>query len=131
MRVYGRVPVDFRDPKGPLKWVVVETTKEGLNDDVYITAMAQTIKLNVNESPFFGNFGLPAHQSVMMQLMPDFFIIQIQQFYLQFFASLLVSRIPDPEISRDKNVQAPIYRFSVITNLGFKYPPITVRGAPQ
>jgi hypothetical protein len=112
------------------KWVVVETTPQGFNDDVYITAMAQTVLLNINESPFFGNFGIPAHESIMQQFMPDFYLVQIQQFYLPFFSSLLVARVPDPTVSRDENVPAPVYRFSVITKLGFKYPPITVRGAP-
>lgn len=132
MRVYGRIPVDPRSPRGPLKWIVVETTRQGLNDDVYITALAQTLKLNINESPFFANFGIPAHQSIMQQVMPDFYIVFIQQFYSQFFASLLVSKVPNPPTNlQGVNVPSPHYRFSVITHLGFKYPPIFIRGAPQ
>jgi hypothetical protein len=136
MRIYGRTPVDPRNPKGPFKWLVVETTPAGLNDDVYIVALAQTLKLNVNESPFWGNYGIPAHQSIMRQIMPDFYILQAQQFYSRFFASLIVTKIPNqpqPALNdlQAVNVPAPIYRFSVITNYGFKYPPIHVRGAPQ
>jgi hypothetical protein len=136
MRVYGRVPVDPRNPKGPLKWLVVETTQQGFNDDCYIVALAQTLKLNVNESPFWGNYGIPAHQSIMQQIVPDFYILQAQQFYSRFFASLLVTKVadqPTPELNnlRQVNVPAPVYRFSVITNFGFKYPPIYIRGAPQ
>jgi hypothetical protein len=136
MRVYGRVPVDQRNPKGPLKWVVVQTTTQGFDDDVYICALAQTLKLNTNESPFWGNYGLPAHQSIMQQVMPDYYILQAQRFYSSFFASLIVykePKIPDPLLDnlQNVNVPAPVYRFSVITNLGFKYPPIFVRGAPQ
>jgi hypothetical protein len=70
----------------------------------------------------------------MKQVMPDYYILQAQQFYSQFFASLIVSKLPfDPVESREEhaNVQVPHYRFQVITHYGFKYPPIHVRGAPQ
>jgi hypothetical protein len=136
MRVYGRVPVDLRNPKGPSKWVVVETTLQGFNDDVYIVALAQGLKLNTNESPFWGNYGLPAHQSIMQQIMPDYYVLQLQQLYQQFFSSLIVSKITPPLTPQlgnlqQENVPAPVYRFNVITNFGFHYPPIFVRGAPQ
>lgn len=136
MRVYGRVPVDPRNPHGPLKWIVITTTPQGYNDDVYICALAQCLKLNTNESVFWGNYGIPAHQSIMMQVMPDYYIIQAQQFFSQFFASLLVAKMnvqPQPELNdlRAVNVPAPVYRFSIITTFGFHYPPIYVRGAPQ
>lgn len=136
MRVYGRVPLDLTNPRGPYKWIVIETTPQGFNDDVYIVALAQTLKLNLNESPFWGNYGIPAHQSIMQQVMPDFYVLQAQQLYQSFFSSLIVTKsaeVPQPALNnlQNVNVPAPVYRFSVITNYGFKYPPITVRGAPQ
>ena len=121
MRVYGRVPVDLNVPNGPKKWVVVETTAQGYNDAVYITAMAQTLLLNLNESPFWANYGIPAHDSVMQQIFPDFYVIFTQQYYARFFASLSVAKLPTFE---------PQYRLDVITNQGFKYPNIRVNGAP-
>jgi hypothetical protein len=121
MRTYGRVPIDPLNPTGPKRWVVVETTPQGFNDDVYVTALAQTLLLNINESPFFAQFGIPAHQSVMQQIAPDFYVVFTQQYYSQFFASLTVAKLLEPE---------PHYRFSVITHQGFKYPDIRVRGAP-
>lgn len=123
MRVYGRVPDDLSRPNGPKHWVVVETTANGLNDGVYITSMAQTLKLNLNESPFWANFGIPAHESVMQQIWPDFYITFTQQWYSQFFASLIITPVRDePE---------PHYRASVVTHQGFKYPSIRINGAPQ
>jgi len=122
LRTYGRVPVDPLDPKGKKRWVVITTTPAGLNDDVYICALAQTLKLNIAESPFYANYGIPAHQSVMQQIMPDFYINFTQQYYSQFFANLSVAKLPTAD---------PEYRFSVITHQGFKYPDIRVRGAPQ
>jgi hypothetical protein len=126
MRVYGRVPADPLDPDGEKRWVVVQTTPRGYNDDVYICAMAQTLKLNLNESPFWGNYGIPAHASVMQQIAPDFYVIFTQNFYSRFFASLIISK--DPYTPNDLEL---VYRFSVVTNYGFKYPEIRVRGAPQ
>jgi hypothetical protein len=126
MRVYGRVPVDPLDPDGEKRWLVIETTPQGFNDDVYICAMAQTLKLNLNESPFWGNYGIPAHASVMQQIAPDFYVIFTQNFYSRFFASLIISK--DPYTPNDTEL---VYRFSVVTNYGFKYPEIRARGAPQ
>lgn len=122
MRVYGRVPVDIAVPNGPKRWVVVETTEEGLNDGVHITAMAQTFKLNLNESPFWANFGIPAHESVMQQIWPDFYVTFIQQYYSQFFTSLIVT----PQRAE----REPHYLASVTTHQGYKYPPIRINGAP-
>jgi hypothetical protein len=133
MRAYGRVPKDPRSPKDGWKWVVITTSPEGFHDDVYIVALAQTLKLNLNESPFFGNHGIPAHASIMQQVMPDYYVLQAQNFYAPFFASLIVSKVPEPPVLGDRavNVPSPRYRFQVITQYGFKYPPIETRGAPQ
>jgi hypothetical protein len=133
MRVYARVPIDPRSPKDGLKWIVITTTPQGFNDDVHIVGLAQTLKLNLNESPFFANYGIPAHQSVMQQVMPDYYVLQAQNLYAPFFASLVVTKVPDPPVIGDRrvNVSSPRYRFQVITHYGFKYPPIEIRGAPQ
>lgn len=121
MRAYGRVPVDLDDPQGPKRWVVVTTDPQGFNDAVHVTAMAQTLKLNLSESPFWATFGIPAHESVMQQIHPDLYVILTQQFYSQFFASVSLAKLPTPD---------PQYRMDVITHAGFKYPNIRVYGAP-
>lgn len=124
MRVYGRVLVDPRGPAdGPKKWVVVETDARGFNDAVYLTAMCQTLKLNLMESPFYANFGIPAKQSVIQQIPPDFYAIFIQQYYSQFFAALTIAKDPD--------ALEPTYMIFVITHNGAIMPPIRVTGAPQ
>ena len=121
MRVYGRVPVDLDAPNGPKRWVVVTTDAQGFNDAVHVTALAQTLKLNLSESPFWANFGIPAHESVMQQIMPDLYVILTQQYYAQFFAALTVAKLPSDQ---------PTYRIDAITHAGFKYPNIRVNGAP-
>lgn len=100
MRVYGRV-------NG--KWVVVQTDANGQNDYVYLTALIQCLKLNWNESPFWSNRGIPAQQSVVQQIFPDFYVALIQQQYAPYFASLQISKV---------NSTTPTYDISIITNQG-------------
>lgn len=88
MRIYGRVP-------GTKSWTVVESDPQTGSDSwVYVTAFCQALLLNLNESPFYAGFGLPAQQSVIMQIAPDFYVSRMQQYYSQFFAALIVSRDP-------------------------------------
>lgn len=123
MRTFGRVPVDPANPNGAKRWVVVETDAKGYNDGVYITAIAQTLKLNLNESPFWANFGIPARESVMQQIFPDLYAVFTQQYYSQFFASLIISRrVPEAGFTRDQQQFAPVYDISAVTQQGFTIP---------
>lgn len=109
MRTYGRVPVT---PGGkPTKWVEVTTDENGFNDDVYLTTLCQVLKLNLNESPFYANYGIAARQAVILQVFPDWDIWKTQRQFAQFFSSLLVAK----EAS-----SVPTYTINVTTNLGVK-----------
>lgn len=79
---------------GTPSWVQVSQDQNGFSDYVYIAAMIQCVKLNLGESPFWGNYGLPAHQAVEQQLPPDYNMQFIAQFFMQFFASVIVTRTP-------------------------------------
>lgn len=95
MRVYGRTT----NPDGSKRWVVVQTDPAtGSNSWVYLTALCQALLLNLNESPFYGNVGIPAQQSVIQQIQPDFYVNRIQQIYSQYFASLIVAKDPAAEV---------------------------------
>lgn len=118
MRTYGRIPV--KDQYGipvlcngvPLKqWVVVETDENGFDDNVMLTTLCQVLLLNLNESPFYANYGIPAKQSVLQQVPPDFFVTLTQQNFSQYFASLIVAKEDDP---------TPTYRINIITQQGAK-----------
>ncbi len=136
MRVYGRVPVPFplngiesSDHLQPsYQWTVVETDSAGFNDNCYITALVQTFRLNWNESPFWGNYGIAAEQSVITQIQPDFFITNIQRFYSQFFPSLIIAK--QPQIPTSASLAAgtnllpyttPVYNVSILKNNGSKH----------
>lgn len=90
MRTYGRIT----NPDGSRSWVVVETDANGFNDNVYLTTLCQNFKLNLGESPMFANNGIPAQQSVVTQVIPDFYVARTQQQFAQYFAALAVMRDP-------------------------------------
>ena len=89
MRTYGRVT----NADGSKTWVEVDTDADGFNDNVYLTTLVQTLKLNLGESPIFANYGIPAQQSVVTQVFPDFYAAMTQQQFAPYFASLSIQRV--------------------------------------
>lgn len=127
VRTYGRIPlldpitnVQVIDPETnapAVKWVEVDTTPDGFDDYVYVTTMIQVMKLNLGESPFYGNFGIPAKASVVQQIAPDFYAMRIQQQFATHFANLTIARAPAPV---GYSIDTPTYQVAVTTNQGFK-----------
>jgi hypothetical protein len=99
------------------QWHEITTDVNGYNDAVWITTLAQVLLLNRGESPFFGNYGIPAEQSVITQLFPDWYVAETQGQFAGYFAALSVRKIPEPY---------PRYEFDVTTNQGYRYPGIEV-----
>ena len=101
MRVWGRVPVtaggdaEQLTAGAPSRWVAVTEDAAGYPDYCYLTALVQCLKLNLGESPFWGNYGIPAKTSVLQQLPPDYNVALTQQFFAPYFASLIVSKRPE------------------------------------
>lgn len=122
LRTYGRVP----DPVTGLttKWVQVNPDPQGNPGSVYLTALIQTLKLNLGESPFYGDWGIPAHESVVTQIYPDYYVTLTQQRYLSQFMSLVVVKQPVTTPTYDVAVQFKSgARVSVDSN-GNKYVPV-------
>ena len=105
-RVWGRIA----NPDGIKTWVEVSTAPDGSNDAVYVTALIQVLLLNLNESPFYAQNGIPAQPSVMTQIYPDFYVVRTQQQYAQYFASLLINKVT--------GVDYPLYDIKVVTHQG-------------
>ena len=111
MRTYGRIQVGYNPDQTPhYEWKVIQTAADGSNDLVYVTTLAQVLKLNLNESPFYANYGIPAKQSVLTQIFPDYYVYVTQQQFAPFFASLLITRVPQ--------VTTPTYNVNVLTHQG-------------
>lgn len=115
MRTYGRTyPRDVNGkiiPGSKGTWVVVQTDANGSNDLVYLTTLLQCLQLNLNESPFYAKYGLPAHQAVIQQIFPDYDMMKTQQQFAPFFASLIIAKV---------NAPTPQYQVNVVTNQGVK-----------
>ncbi len=106
MRTYGRLT----NPDGSKTWVEVSTDANGFNDMVYLTALAQVLKLNLGESPFFANYGIPAHQTVVTQVFPDYYAMQAQTQFAPYFASLSIVRV--------NGSYPPVYNVTAVTHSG-------------
>ncbi len=104
MRTYGRV-------NG--QWVEVTSVGAPTEDYVWITTLIQNLKLIVGESPFFANYGIPSEQSVIQQIAPDYYVSLTQQRFSQYFASLIITRIPEPI--------TPTYRVNILTRAGTRF----------
>jgi hypothetical protein len=115
MRTFGRVYQ--RDSQGKIipgtkpTWVVVQTDAQGFNDAVMITTLCQVLQGNLNESPFFANYGLNQHQSVETQVFPDYYMFVTQAQFAPFFASLIIAK---------QDLPAPNYKVNVMTNRGVR-----------
>jgi hypothetical protein len=109
MRTWGRIT----NADGSKTWVKVETDANGFNDQVYLTTLVQVLKLNLGESPFFANYGIPAQQSLIQQVQPDFYVLRTQQQFAPYFAALLVSKTP--QLPNQPN---PTYAVNVTTQNG-------------
>lgn len=111
MRTYGRIQDGYNEDQSPKYiWVEVQTAADGSNDLVYVTTLAQVLKLNLNESPFYANYGIPAKQSVLTQIFPDYYVYITQQQFAPYFASLIITRMPQ--------VTTPTYMVNVLTHQG-------------
>ena len=91
-------------------WVEVDTDSSGNNDLVYLTTLCQVLKLSLGESPFYSNYGLPARQSVMQQVWPDYYVALVQQTFSPYFSMLA--------ISKQTGTTTPTYNVTVITHSG-------------
>lgn len=108
MRTWGRLT----DPlTGAKTWVEVATDAAGFDDLVWLTTLLQGLKLQLGESPFYADVGIPAKQAVLQQVPPDYNVARMQQRYAPRFANLIVAR---------EEAAVPTYRVIVLTHQGVR-----------
>lgn len=95
-------------------WVEVTSDANGFNENVYLTTLCQVLKLGLGESPFWANYGIPAQQSVIMQVFPDYYAAQTQTQFAKYFASLVITRVPQSN-PPTYNVRAVTFAGSTLT----------------
>ena len=106
MRTYGRI----YDESGGYTWIEVSTDADGFDDAVYLTTLCQVLQLQPGESPFYANYGIPAQQSVITQIFPDYYVMLAQMQFSSFFASLTIVRAVQSG--------APVYNITAIAHNG-------------
>ena len=111
MRCYGRT----YNVDGTYTWSEITTDANGYNDAVYVTALAQVLQLQLGESPFYSNYGIPAQPDIVSQIFPDYNVYLTQQRYAPYFASLKVTKV---NALNQYNVPTPVYNIQVITQQG-------------
>ncbi|MDS1913343.1 MULTISPECIES: hypothetical protein [Enterobacter] len=109
MRTWGRVA----DKGGNKKWVLVEQDDSGDFSYGWLTTLIQTLKLGLGESPFYAQYGIPAQQSIVQQIYPDYYVNMTQQQFSGYFASLAITKL--------NGAQNPTYRIDVVFFNGVSY----------
>jgi|SRR5579864_512408 len=108
MRTYGRLGTNSSQPGA---WTTVSTDAAGNDDYVWLTTLIQCLLLNLGESPFYADFGIPAQQSLIQQVFPDYYVALAQQRFAPHFAALLINK---------QNQPYPAYVINATTNQGVK-----------
>ena len=108
----GLTPSSVREMVAHGHKVMVQTDATGDDSAVYVTTLAQCIKLTPGESPFFANYGIPAQDSIVTQIYPDFHVAKTQAQFAQFFAGLTIARQASPD------GVTPSYRIDIVAKNG-------------
>jgi len=106
MRTYAR----YVDPNDNKKWQEIDTAADGSNDMVFVVTLIQCLLLNLGESPFYAQYGIPAKPSIMQQIWPDFYVSRTQRQFASYFASLIITKVT--------HVVNPTYKVAIVTNQG-------------
>jgi hypothetical protein len=77
---------------------------------LWLATLAQTLRLQTQESPFFANYGIPGRDSIMTQIAPDAAIAKTQDQYSPYFSSLTVIK--------DNTATDPTYRINAVFQNG-------------
>ena len=62
---------------------------------IWLATLAQTLRLNTKESPFYSNYGIAAEQAVQTQIAPTIDITKTQQQFAPYFQSLTIFKQPN------------------------------------
>lgn len=107
MRTYGRIT----NEDGTKTWIKVETDAQGFDDWIFVTTLCQVLLLNLGESPFYAQYGIPAVPTIVQQVQPDYYVSRTQAQFAPKFANLVVAK---------QGNDPPSYKINVTTNQGVR-----------
>lgn len=110
-RVWGRVHSNPGASTDTRTWKAFETTN-GSDDQPNVIWLQNALLLRTNESPFYADWGIPVQQTLITQVLPDYYTALTQRRFSQYFASCIISR---------QSSMAPNYAVSVVTKTGFTF----------
>lgn len=90
MRIYHKVR---NDQTGEQKWLVLTD-----QDDVYVFWLVEVLRLVLGESPFFANWGIPATETIVTNIYPDYYVALVKDQFTPYFQSLNITRIDTKEL---------------------------------
>lgn len=106
-RVWGRV----HNANGTRTWNAYETSDSGSDDMPNFIWLQNVLLLQLNESPFYSDWGVPVHKTLATQIFPDYYMSLTQQRFAQYFASCIITRVATDQ---------PEYQVSIVTKTGIK-----------
>lgn len=105
-RVWGRVASN-----GTRKWQAFETDSNGYDDAPNIIWLQNALLLNLNESPFYADWGIPIQQTLATSVFPDYYTSKTQQRFSAYFPSVVITRVSASDLS---------YSVNITTKTGYK-----------
>ena len=90
------------------RWYEVDVDANGFYDDIWLTTMAQVLASQLNESPFFPQYGIPSIDSITSRTHPDYWISKVKAQFAQYFTAISIVKTVD--ITND----TPAYNIDVL-----------------
>lgn len=101
-RNFMRVWTRQHQPDGTRRWIAVD------GNQAQIAWLQNALLLQLGESPFWADWGIPVTRTLVSQIWPDYYVNMTQQRFVDSFSSLQITRDP---ADNDDN---PTYRIAAI-----------------
>ena len=99
-RVWGR----RTGADGTRTWEAFETDDSGYDDAPNFIWLQNVLLLNLNESPFYSDWGIQVQQTLATSVFPDYYTSLTQQRFSQYFTSCVITRVSSSSISYSVNI---------------------------
>jgi hypothetical protein len=102
-----------RTANGGYVWFEIDSDSTGHDGYVWLTTLAQCLKLVKGESAFYANYGISSIQAVITQVYPDYDVQITQQQFQPYFALLSIARSPNG-VQQDDGSVSPVYNINAV-----------------
>ena len=99
-RVWGRKT----QSDGTRQWQAFETDANGYDDAPNFIWLQNVLLLNLNESPFYADWGIPVQPTLATSVFPDYYTSLTQQRFSAYFPSCVITRVSSDQIAYSVNI---------------------------